>query len=173
MDCMVIKTDYEDLYRCGRQIIIWPIYIWIIINKLYYSLNHECAQSFSSIQLFVNPWTVACQAFMSMEFSRQEYKSWVVISYSRGSFWSRNQTYISCISCIGRWILYHCATWEILTMNDWMTKRDNVHNNMYTCFPKIVFWFVLNISDSLFSLEVRDINLFLNNYLISTENAFF
>ena len=34
---------------------------------------------------------------------------WVVISCSRGSSWPRNQT---CISCIGRWILYHCATWE-------------------------------------------------------------
>ena len=119
---MVIKTDYEDLYWCGRQTVIWPIYIWITINKLYYSLYHECAQSFSSIQLFVNLWTVACQAFMSMEFSRPEYKSWGVISYSRGSFWSRSQTYVSCVSCTGRWILYRRATWEVLTMNEGMTK---------------------------------------------------
>ena len=32
-----------------------------------------CAQSFSSVQLFVTPWTVAHQAFLFMEFSRQEY----------------------------------------------------------------------------------------------------
>ena len=30
---------------------------------------------FSSIQLFVTPWTVARQAPLSMEFSRQEYES--------------------------------------------------------------------------------------------------
>ena len=30
---------------------------------------------------------------------------WVSISYSRGSSWPRDQTHISCISCIGRWIL--------------------------------------------------------------------
>ena len=31
---------------------------------------------------------------------------WVVISSSRGSSWSRDQT---CISCIGRWIFYHLS----------------------------------------------------------------
>ena len=34
-----------------------------------------CAQSFSPVQLFVTPWTVARQAPQSMEFSRQEYWS--------------------------------------------------------------------------------------------------
>ena len=33
------------------------------------------AQSLSHVQLFVNPWTVACQAPRSMGFSRQEYWS--------------------------------------------------------------------------------------------------
>ena len=37
---------------------------------------------------------------------------WVVISYSRGSSWLRDQTHISYISCLGSQILYHCATWE-------------------------------------------------------------
>ena len=36
---------------------------------------------------------------------------WVVISYSRGSSWPRDRI---CISCIGRLILYHSATWEAL-----------------------------------------------------------
>ena len=37
---------------------------------------------------------------------------WLAISYSRGSSWLRIWTRISCFSCIGRQILYHCATWE-------------------------------------------------------------
>ena len=37
---------------------------------------------------------------------------WVAIPYSRGSSQPRAQTQISCISCIGRQMLYHCATWE-------------------------------------------------------------
>ena len=37
---------------------------------------------------------------------------WIAISYSRGSSWPRDPTCVSCVSCIGRWILYHHATWE-------------------------------------------------------------
>ena len=32
---------------------------------------------------------------------------WVAISFSRGSSWLRDQTGVSCVSCVGRWILYH------------------------------------------------------------------
>ena len=32
-----------------------------------------CTQSLSCVQLFVTPWTVAHQAPLSMEFSKQEY----------------------------------------------------------------------------------------------------
>ena len=35
------------------------------------------AQSFSRVRLFAIPWTVACQAPLSMGFSRQEYWSWL------------------------------------------------------------------------------------------------
>ena len=33
---------------------------------------------------------------------------WVAISSSRGSPWLRDQTHVSYVSCIGRWILYKC-----------------------------------------------------------------
>ena len=37
---------------------------------------HACMLSrFSRVRLFATPWTVACQAPLSMEFSRQEYWS--------------------------------------------------------------------------------------------------
>ena len=32
---------------------------------------------------------------------------WVAIPCSRGSFRPRDRTRISCVSCIGRWVLYH------------------------------------------------------------------
>ena len=34
--------------------------------------------------------------------------NWVAISYSKRSFWPRDWTLISCVSCIGLWILYYC-----------------------------------------------------------------
>ena len=57
--------------------------------------------------------TVACQAPLSMEFSRQEYWSGFPLP-SLGSLQPRDQTRVSCVSCIGWQILYHFATWETL-----------------------------------------------------------
>ena len=39
---------------------------------------------------------------------------WVTVSYSRASSWPRDQTQISCVSCIGRQILPNYAPWEAL-----------------------------------------------------------
>ena len=39
---------------------------------------------------------------------------WVAVSSSRGSSRPRNQTHISCVSCIGRRILYHWSTREAM-----------------------------------------------------------
>ena len=36
-----------------------------------------CAQLLSNVQFFAIPWTVACQAPLTMEFSRKEYWSWL------------------------------------------------------------------------------------------------
>ena len=38
----------------------------------------------------------------------------VAISYSRGSSWPRDQTRVSCVSCIDKRILYHWATWKAI-----------------------------------------------------------
>ena len=37
---------------------------------------------------------------------------WVAISYSGKACRPRDQTCVSCVSCTGRQILYHCVTWE-------------------------------------------------------------
>ena len=39
-------------------------------------------------------------------------REWLPISYSRASSRASDWTCFSCISCIGRWILYHWAIWE-------------------------------------------------------------
>ena len=44
-----------------------------------------------------------------MGFSQARIPEWVAISYSKGSSQLRGQT---CVSCIGRQILYDCAIWE-------------------------------------------------------------
>ena len=71
----------------------------------------------SCVWLFVTLWMVACHAPLSMGFLRQEYWSGD-LSSSRGSFWPRDRTHISCVSCTGKQMLYHCTTWEAQTIRD-------------------------------------------------------
>ena len=39
---------------------------------------------------------------------------WVAISFSRGSYRTRDRTRVSCVSSVGKWVLYPCTTWEAL-----------------------------------------------------------
>ena len=63
---------------------------------------------FSRVRLFETPWTVACQALLSMGFSRQEYWSGLPCPPPRGSSLPRDWTHVSCIS----WIAGRCLTTE-------------------------------------------------------------
>ena len=53
---------------------------------------------FSPVQLFVTQWSVACQAPLSMRFSKQEYWSGCH-AHLQGIFSTQSQNFISCISC--------------------------------------------------------------------------
>ena len=83
-----------------------------------------CVELLSHVRLFAIPWTVACQAPLSVGLSNNTGVG--AISYSRGSSQPRHQTCISCISYIGKRILYHSTTWEALSIsylnwNDWIS----------------------------------------------------
>ena len=75
---------------------------------------------------------------------------WVAISYSRGSFWLRNQTHVSYISCISRWILYQCTIWEALNIQGTKLKKsgakigNQVFQNSYY-FHYTYFFFLLQV----------------------------
>ena len=68
----------------------------------------EFAQSCPTL---CDPWTVAHQALLSMGFSRQEYWSGLPFSFSRGSFWPRDQT---CVSWIAGWFFTCWAIGEVI-----------------------------------------------------------
>ena len=77
--------------------------------------------SLNCVRLFVTTWTAALQAtaLCPWDFSRQNYCNGLPFP-APGSSWPRDQTHISCI-CIGRWILYHWATWEAHIACLWVT----------------------------------------------------
>ena len=61
---------------------------------------------FSRVQFFVILWTAARQAPVH-GILRARILEWVAMPFSRGSSRPRDQTHVS---CIGRRVLYHCAT---------------------------------------------------------------
>ena len=56
------------------------------------------AQSLSHVQLFVTPWTVACQASLSMGILQARILEWVAMPFSRGSSQLRDRTQVSHIA---------------------------------------------------------------------------
>ena len=66
---------------------------------------------FSCVQLFDSMNCSPPDSFVHGILQAKILKS-VAISFSRGSSWPRDQTHISWVSCIGRWVLYHFVTWE-------------------------------------------------------------
>ena len=98
-----------------------------VTKKLLYnipSLPHWyllCCLVAKSCPNLCNPWTVAHQA------PQARILAWVAISSSRGSSPPRDQIHIS---CIGRWVLYHWATWEAL---HWSSQVSYLLHFVFCC----------------------------------------
>ena len=103
-----------------------------------------CLLCFSHVWLFVTPWTVARQAPLSMGIFQARILEWVAMPSS----WPKDG--ISCILCIGRWILYLWASlvaqlvknpparWETW-FDPWVRKipwrRDRLPTPVFLGFP--------------------------------------
>ena len=56
---------------------------------------------------------------------------WIDMPFSRGSSWPRDQTSISCVSCIGRQILHPWVTWEALALRQAFPERDELRQGSF------------------------------------------
>ena len=61
---------------------------------------------FSHVQLFATLWTIAHQAPVH-GILQARILGWVAMPSSRGFSQLRDWTHVSCVSCLGRWVLYH------------------------------------------------------------------
>ena len=83
--------------------------IYLCFAVLYYTVcGCVCVQLCLTLS---TPWTVGHQVSVH-GISQARILEWVAISSSNGSSQPRNQTHVSVVLCIGRWILFHCATWK-------------------------------------------------------------
>ena len=71
-----------------------------------------CAHSLSCVQLFTTPWTIAHQVNLGHGIFQARILEWVAVTYSGRYSRPRHWSWVSCVSCIGKWVLHHCGTWE-------------------------------------------------------------
>ena len=57
-----------------------------------------CCAVLSCVWLFVTPWTVACQALLSLGILQVRILEWVTMPFSKGSSQPMDQTQVSCIA---------------------------------------------------------------------------
>ena len=85
---------------------------------------------FSRIWLFCN--SLDCSP---SEISQARILEWIAISFTRGYSWLGDQTRVSCIFCLGRWILYHWPTWEALSRG----RRTSLLSDIGNLGPRNLF----------------------------------
>ena len=94
-----------------------------------------CACSVVSDSLRPHGLYVACQAPLSIEFFQARILEQVAISFSRGSSWTRDRAHSSCVSCIGRKVLYQ--------LDHWGNPTVDIQN--YIRFSCIIFNYISSI----------------------------
>ena len=78
--CVAQLWLWQFAYVVPMQFCIVPLQLWLVsLSHLQlvalwekYNLHNLHAQSLSCVRLFATPWTIACQAPLSVEFSWQE-----------------------------------------------------------------------------------------------------
>ena len=104
---------------------------------------------------------------------------WVAIASCRGSFLSRDQTYVFCGSCIARWILYHWVTWETLSYLQKTRKhRELLFNRKvaYLDYQSFIPYHFLCVFHSLwhdFPIIMQCVSTFVILELLDLEEALF
>ena len=84
----------------------WKQHFWTQETLHCVCMCSVCVCMLSHVRLFVTPWTVALQAPLSMRI--------LCHFLLRGILPTQGSNSCLCVSCIGRRVLYHCATWEAL-----------------------------------------------------------
>ena len=87
----------------------------VVVVVVVYSLNQ--------VWLLCDPMDYSPAGSSVLGISQGITVEWVAISFSRGFFQCRDQTYVSWVSCIGRLILYH---WAIRKPQWWCFKLNKI-----------------------------------------------
>ena len=94
----------------------WPLlffrrFAWFYFSNPYIYTYNVCSVAQSCVKL-CHPIDCSLPGSSVHGIFQVRILEWVAISLSSRSSWPRGWTHVSCISCIGRGLLYHCVTWQ-------------------------------------------------------------
>ena len=81
-------------------------------------LSFVCPQSLKSCLTFWDPMDSIPPGSSVHKIFQARIMNWVAISFPRESSQPRDWTWVSWVSCIDRWILYHYTTWKALGVTE-------------------------------------------------------
>ena len=97
---------------------------------------------------------------------------WFAISFSRGSSWPRDQTCVSCVSCICRWVLYQLSHQERYHFSDitniilWIIYSWYLYINIY--ISNILCKYITNICYYYYLLTINIANIYIFSIIYTT-----
>ena len=108
---LLISYAIKAQHACLSQGLLWLQHIFTseihLIMFLHLTTVLCCTQS---CLMLCNPLDWSRQGFYVPGISQARILERVAVSSSRGSSWPRDQTHVSCSSCIIRWVLYLWTT---------------------------------------------------------------
>ena len=91
-----------------------------LVSYFSFALYH--AQLLSCMGLFCNPLDCSLPGSSVHGILQVKILEWVASFFSRGPSRPKDQTCVYCAWCIGRWVLYHCATW-VAPEKNWIVAQ--------------------------------------------------
>ena len=110
--CLAYNTLHCSLGFCR---IVTPERIWCVLRMLEMGCHCHDGPLCVCVQLCLtlcDPMDCNLPGSSFHRIFQTRILEWVIISCFRTSSWTRDWTCVSCVSCTGRQILNHCATWE-------------------------------------------------------------
>ena len=161
-----ISQLYESCFRCDHPFLVhlYPHYLHICIKRNKHNirvitLKVLCYILYTEKEIFVcyvlNCFSLVLTLCDLMGCSptgssvhgilQARILGWVAVPFSRASSWPKSGTLVSCISCTGRQILYHCYTRSWKTNNlsevvEWPVCNYTIANKwteVWLCFREI------------------------------------
>ena len=130
-DCWVTWKFYFQFFK-GIYTLFWKkkIEFCNLFCAGALSFNNLCmhAQSLSCIWIFCDPMDCSPPGSSVHGIFQARILEWVAISFSKGSSPPRDWNHIS---CIGRWIFYHWATYLARLFGDKVPTPTDIYENMY------------------------------------------